>query len=195
MVSWSDEEALQTLPAALEDKVLAVLISIPPADCATLQQALQQMAAIYGPPSHTRQLFDDRKREESETPPRLLLLVVGVGNGGVHSGECAPPARPTRTDVCCYHRRGTGHSRGFELTTGHRLRSWKGMEVGRSAATGHGSQPEEDIPPAGAGQDDLLQLRTAEPRRFGLPCSTTALLQAPVIVHQATLVTASNEGK
>ncbi|CAN0414212.1 unnamed protein product, partial [Lampetra fluviatilis] len=68
------------LPAAPDDNALVAFTSIPLANCATFKQALRQMAAVFGPPSHTYQLFDDRKHGGTETPLayRCAFLVLAT---------------------------------------------------------------------------------------------------------------------
>ncbi|CAM9385324.1 unnamed protein product [Lampetra planeri] len=53
MAGWTEERALRALLAAFDDDAIAAVITIPRADRTTLQQALQRMAEIYGPPSET----------------------------------------------------------------------------------------------------------------------------------------------
>ncbi|CAN0422981.1 unnamed protein product [Lampetra fluviatilis] len=57
MAGWSEAEALQALPAALDDNALAVLITIPQGDRSTLLQALLHMQEIYGRLSESCHLF------------------------------------------------------------------------------------------------------------------------------------------
>ncbi|CAN0371922.1 unnamed protein product [Lampetra planeri] len=74
---WTEAEALRALPAALDD-VLAAFLTIPPAERAMLQQALAQMAAIYGLPSNVHHRFTARRQREPETllAFRSALLVL-----------------------------------------------------------------------------------------------------------------------
>ncbi|CAN0411149.1 unnamed protein product [Lampetra fluviatilis] len=65
--SWSEYEALQGLPAMLDDDSLAALLAVPRAKRATLTDALHQMRLIYGPPSEARHRFDARRKKASES--------------------------------------------------------------------------------------------------------------------------------
>ncbi|CAN0417910.1 unnamed protein product [Lampetra planeri] len=65
--SWSEYEALQGLPAMLDDDCLAALLEVPRAKRATLTDALHQMRLIYGPPSEARHRFDARRKKASES--------------------------------------------------------------------------------------------------------------------------------
>ncbi|CAN0418248.1 unnamed protein product [Lampetra planeri] len=65
--SWSEYEALQGLPAMLDDDCLAALLAVPRAKRATLTDALHQMRLIYGPPSEARHRFDARRKKASES--------------------------------------------------------------------------------------------------------------------------------
>ncbi|CAM9817471.1 unnamed protein product [Lampetra planeri] len=78
MAQWTDGEALCALPAMLDRDALATLTSAPRAKRATLQMALQLLAAVYGPPSDCRQLFYDRQRGAKESPLayRTALLAL-----------------------------------------------------------------------------------------------------------------------
>ncbi|CAN0339978.1 unnamed protein product [Lampetra planeri] len=78
MAKWTDDEALRALPAMLDSDALATLTSTPRAKHATLQMALQLLAAVYGPPSDCRQLFYDRQRGAKESPLayRTALLAL-----------------------------------------------------------------------------------------------------------------------
>ncbi|XP_078476428.1 uncharacterized protein LOC144737553 isoform X2 [Lampetra planeri] len=75
---WTDDEALRALPAMLDSDALPTLTSAPRAKRATLQMALQLLAAVYGPPSDCRQLFYDRQRGAKESPlvNRTALLAL-----------------------------------------------------------------------------------------------------------------------
>ncbi|XP_078739520.1 uncharacterized protein LOC144952918 [Lampetra fluviatilis] len=64
---WSEYEALQGLPAMLDDDSLAALLTVPRAKRATLTDALHQMRLIYGPPSEARHRFDARRKKASES--------------------------------------------------------------------------------------------------------------------------------
>ncbi|CAN0119854.1 unnamed protein product [Lampetra fluviatilis] len=68
MAGWTVDVALRALPSTLDDVALATFLTIPQKDRSTLQQALDQMALVYGPPSETRHRFTSRKREADETP-------------------------------------------------------------------------------------------------------------------------------
>ncbi|CAM9439766.1 unnamed protein product [Lampetra fluviatilis] len=78
-VGWSSDEALRSMPTALDDDSLAVLNYIPVADWATLPQACEQMAAIFDGPSNARRRFLLQRWVEAEMPLafRSTLLVLG----------------------------------------------------------------------------------------------------------------------
>ncbi|XP_061417595.1 uncharacterized protein LOC133348671 isoform X1 [Lethenteron reissneri] len=65
---WSADIALRALPSALDDVALATFLLIPRRQRSTLQEALDRMALVYGPPSETRHRFASRRREADETP-------------------------------------------------------------------------------------------------------------------------------
>ncbi|XP_078728629.1 uncharacterized protein LOC144944377 isoform X2 [Lampetra fluviatilis] len=64
---WSEDEALQGLPAMLDDDALTALFAVPRAKRATLTDALHQMRLIYGPPSEARHRFDARRKKASKS--------------------------------------------------------------------------------------------------------------------------------
>ncbi|XP_078466775.1 uncharacterized protein LOC144730090 [Lampetra planeri] len=64
---WSEYEALQGLPAMLDDDSLAALLAVPRAKRAMLTDALHQMRLIYGPPSEARHRFHARRKKASES--------------------------------------------------------------------------------------------------------------------------------
>ncbi|XP_078476717.1 uncharacterized protein LOC144737738 [Lampetra planeri] len=75
---WSEYEALQSLPAMLDDDALAALLVVPRAKRATLTDALHQMRLIYGSPSEARHRFDARRKKafESAMGYRSALLAM-----------------------------------------------------------------------------------------------------------------------
>ncbi|XP_078729197.1 triokinase/FMN cyclase [Lampetra fluviatilis] len=96
MVKWTDDEALRALPAMLDSDALATLTSVPRAKRATLQMALQLLAAVYGPPLDCRQLFYDRQRGAKESPLAGRHLHCGSPDGvevrsTASSGQTEPP--------------------------------------------------------------------------------------------------------
>ncbi|CAM9876448.1 unnamed protein product [Lampetra planeri] len=64
MSGWSEEVALQALPSALDDEALAAFLTVPPADRATPQQALQQR------PSATASWIDGAGSTKPPLPTR-----------------------------------------------------------------------------------------------------------------------------
>ncbi|CAN0435762.1 unnamed protein product [Lampetra fluviatilis] len=87
MFGWTEAEELWARPAALDDNALAALVTIPPADWATLHQAMQQMAVICGPLSNTHHRFAAWRCGDTETPLAfcsVLLALVKVAYPRMH---------------------------------------------------------------------------------------------------------------
>ncbi|XP_078463640.1 uncharacterized protein LOC144728168 [Lampetra planeri] len=77
-VRWSESEALETLPALLDDASLAVFRSIPVSKKMTLKDACAEMAEFYDPPSAAHWKFLQRRRGPEESPLAYRGVLVAL---------------------------------------------------------------------------------------------------------------------